>query len=1165
MLAPTLPQRYSIASLLGEGEEGRVYRVRDSLRDRDLALKLVSASDAEFLRREFDTLRQIRHENLIQVFDWGTLGSGEAYYTMELVDGEDWGRRLGTPQPAEDVRRILTGLLRGLAHLHCHGEIHGDLKPGNILLGQGGVVKVTDVGMGGSMKGGVVGTPGYTAPECWEGKRADIRADLYSVGVMAYEALTGRHPFDGRTIREVVAGQMEGWVPSPGARRIQVPADLERVMMRALEREAPLRQGSADEFMEGFGVEDRIGLILGGRLVGRGAEVEILEQIMRTREPGSPTYVEIVGPLGSGRSALMAELAHRALSLRMRVIEWDDVTLDGLSRSFAGSSDVTRGDDRNVADAGISLTAECLLADAELRPILLTSDPSDEREADARIVARKLARYLSAVALERKIGLPILIVQTGSAPELQPQSFELTVALKPFDAKEVSQAIHGLLGAARIESELEEIFAERSSGLPHQVTSGLLNLVGKGILVRRGGEWRFLEREQIRSLDFASARDNLGGQWTTLSPAQRELLMSLAIVVAGLPTPAVAALFDQGEALARAQLDGLAIRGWALERLGSWRLSSLAVIDDVLALMTPPERQLVARRITSRITEMLDEESKADVRAQASDDHAIQLTAARLAQGRRDFRLAEQRAYRAESWARAGNAVEGVREAILVRAEALHRLGRDREAKTLLLEPEIWEVGSALSSVDQNHSKVLGRVHLALGELDEARANFESVIGGAHGADPTTTVLNAHADLAEIEWRHGAGPERERCIARLRLILGETVGRKDLADARAGLLYQLGSALIETGRREEARDVLEEGLREQCGPYWRMRIRNALATAVYYLGDFERTLALLGDAWKEAEVGGFDSFKARILSNRAGLFYGMGRFSDAVEHHGLSAMWARRTGSIFEFNAASLGASINLSLLAKYELAIDRARDAWNAAAALPNPHDMAKALEMEAFALHQLGDDEAAMPIVRKAAGELAERGFDDVQPRLDWLEARIEARAGNLDRAKALLEKAEAVLLETKDWEDLPGVQIELDRLAWRQKTPDATWVRICLTTAKAIKDRALVVALRGALVLSEILADREIDDGDLMQLAQHGLSLAQSSGAREYVWRISAGIGHSALRSGEREAAQQRLGHSVRVLRGIAGELSEGRRRRYLGTPHAQALLRLLEVSR
>ena len=157
---------------------------RYSIRDRELALKLVTPAESAFLRREFDTLRQIRHENLIQVFDWGVLPSGEAYYTMELIEGGG-ATRMGQPQSADDVRRVLTGLLRGLAHLHCHGEIHGDLKPGNILLGAGGVVKITDAGMGGSGEraDGLSGTPGYAAPEVWEGAPADVRSDLYSVGV----------------------------------------------------------------------------------------------------------------------------------------------------------------------------------------------------------------------------------------------------------------------------------------------------------------------------------------------------------------------------------------------------------------------------------------------------------------------------------------------------------------------------------------------------------------------------------------------------------------------------------------------------------------------------------------------------------------------------------------------------------------------------------------------------------------------------------------------------------------------------------------------------------------------------------------------------------------------------------------------------------------------
>src|SRR2546427_4719385 len=114
MKPPSLPARYVVHPILGAGGSGRVYRVHDSIRDLDLALKLVSPTESTWLRREFDTLRQIRHENLIQVFDWGALESGEAYYTMELVRGGDWGGRTSAPQPSGDVRRILSRLFPAL-------------------------------------------------------------------------------------------------------------------------------------------------------------------------------------------------------------------------------------------------------------------------------------------------------------------------------------------------------------------------------------------------------------------------------------------------------------------------------------------------------------------------------------------------------------------------------------------------------------------------------------------------------------------------------------------------------------------------------------------------------------------------------------------------------------------------------------------------------------------------------------------------------------------------------------------------------------------------------------------------------------------------------------------------------------------------------------------
>src|SRR5947207_1578787 len=106
-----LPSRYRIRGVLGEGGSGRVYSASDVVRGTELALKVVTPAESTWLRREFETLRQIRHENLIQVFDWGSLESGGSYYTMELIPGGDWGKRMGKPQPSEEVMRILKGVL----------------------------------------------------------------------------------------------------------------------------------------------------------------------------------------------------------------------------------------------------------------------------------------------------------------------------------------------------------------------------------------------------------------------------------------------------------------------------------------------------------------------------------------------------------------------------------------------------------------------------------------------------------------------------------------------------------------------------------------------------------------------------------------------------------------------------------------------------------------------------------------------------------------------------------------------------------------------------------------------------------------------------------------------------------------------------------------------
>jgi len=1158
-----LPTRFTITSLLGEGGGGRVYRVNDRVRDRELALKVVSAPDAEFLRREFDTLRQIRHENLIQVFDWGWLDSGDAFYTMELVDGGNWQAFMGKPQAPEVVRSILAGVLRGLAHLHAHGEIHGDLKPANILLGGGGIVKVSDIGMGNPGVGEILGgTPGYSAPECWQEQAPTVRSDLYSVGVMAYEALAGHHPFEGKSIRDVVAGQLQGWVVSPRAHGIDLPTDLERAVMRALEKDPTIRQGSADAFMEGLSIEDTIGAVLGGRFSARDHELSQVLALVESRNVNSKTLVSVVGASGSGRTSLILEVAHRVLRSGGLLVEWDGRSLGTLRTILPQSDRPNRPVQSDQQELGVSSVGDVILAESDSRFVLIAVDPPEDARMDARLQAESLARYLATVAVERGTAINALVALTDTMTPPQTATFESSIHLHPLDSAGVRSLLQGLLGTAEIEEALVDKITAEVAGNADRVVRVTLDLISRGILGRRGGTWRFLEVERIRELRVGEVAADLKGTWNSLNRSEQAILTALAVVPTGFPSAVLSRLLDEGDLSTKTRLESLALRGFVAERAGLWMLASANVLDAVDSLASATDYRSLAKRMRSLSGDWVYEEAVLAIRAAADRDVGGALQGARIAMRRRDYLLSERRALAAEAWAREAADFDSVREAMLVRAETLHRLGKHEPARDLLADSALWLPLPPSNGLAIERAYLLGRVHHALAKLDDARRIFGGVIEVADIEANPQIALGAHGELAEIEWRYEDAHSRETCIVRLRDVLDRTAHRNDVAEQRGSLLYQLGAALIELGRRDDAQTVLEDGLRIPCGAYWRMRIRNALATIHYYRGDFAASLTLLNEAWSDAEENNIDSFKARILSNRAGIYYGTGRFGDSLEQHQLTKVWARRTGEHFEYLAGCLGESVNLTHLARYESAMERAREASTVASAIPNLHELAKSHELEALAAHYLGDDDAASRLLRAAEVLLEGRGFDDVRPRLDWLGARIAARRGAYDEAHERLLRAEEILRLTPDWEDLPGVQIEVDRLSWRRGDPAASVGRIYEATAKAEADGAVIVTIRGCLVLAEILADHGIDDADFEAMSLRGLALAEHSGAREFVWRISASLGRVALHRGNREMAQQRLSLSLRVLREVASELAGTHRQMYLATPHALALLEAVE---
>jgi beta-lactam-binding protein with PASTA domain/predicted Ser/Thr protein kinase len=259
---PTVAGRYRILGRIASGGMGEVYRAHDDVLGREVAIKVLHpqyANDHGFIdrfRREARAAAVLNHPNIVGVYDWGVT-EGTYFMVMEFVSGHNLRTVLshaGRLEPAQVVD-VASQVLSALDHAHGHGIVHRDVKPENILITDGGNVKVADFGLArafadatiSQVEGTVTGTVQYLAPEQVQGEPADPRTDLYATGIVMFELLTGQPPYSGETSVAIAYQHLNERVPSPSSRGPGVDGSLDAVVLHATEKDRDRRPASARE------------------------------------------------------------------------------------------------------------------------------------------------------------------------------------------------------------------------------------------------------------------------------------------------------------------------------------------------------------------------------------------------------------------------------------------------------------------------------------------------------------------------------------------------------------------------------------------------------------------------------------------------------------------------------------------------------------------------------------------------------------------------------------------------------------------------------------------------------------------------------------------------------------------------------------------------------
>ncbi|MFM8323119.1 MAG: ABC transporter substrate-binding protein, partial [Chloroflexota bacterium] len=547
------------------GGMGVVYRAHDLLLDRDVAIKLLrkaglGTEGKARLEREARAAAQLNHPNIVSIYDAGE-SDEQPFIIMELVEGQALNER--PPENLAQALQIAAQVCAALEHAHQRGVVHRDLKPENVLVSPHGQVKLMDFGMARSMtsrltvEGSIEGTVLYLAPEQALGQAVDRRADLYSLGVMLYELVVGELPYTSDHPLAVISQHLYAPIPSPRARREQLPPALDALIVRLMSKQPGQRPASAGEVElllqgllagEGGGeqaaAESPLDRVVRGRLVGRqrelGQAIEAWNAAAAPAAGGSPAPVLLLsGDPGIGKTRLATELIAHAQVHGARVLKGDCYADDGspyaplhaILEAAAGSGVLERlgglpdllalapqlrarfsgvqpnalldvqAEQQRLYESFVELAA-ALSAQA---PLLLVLEDAHWADSGTLALLRHLARRAAALRLRLLALVTYREVELDEARglnqvlyDLGREQLALRIKLGRLDRAGTAALLQTLLAADIPDAFVESIYRE-TEGNPFFTEELCKALIESGRLARTGAGWQWPVVEQMEA------------------------------------------------------------------------------------------------------------------------------------------------------------------------------------------------------------------------------------------------------------------------------------------------------------------------------------------------------------------------------------------------------------------------------------------------------------------------------------------------------------------------------------------------------------------------------------------------------------------------------------------------------------------------------------------